>query len=169
MRSQLTSVLLIGLLLFVTGCSTQAAADGAVRAALADDDSSAVEAPSDETPSDEPSDELASDDGDDESGYDRPPPHDLEYDISEVYAQVCADCHGQLGAGDGPAGEGFAFDNPADRWTNGPTADGILKTLEDGIHDTAMRDFPQFKDVDRVALAEYILDLRYALDDGGDE
>ncbi len=92
-----------------------------------------------------------------------PPPHDRDYDIAEVYDAMCASCHGEEGDGEGIAQTGFAFDTPADQWTNRPSVDGILLTLEDGIHDTAMQDFPQFSDVDRVDLAQHILDLRHAL------
>ncbi len=92
----------------------------------------------------------------------QPPPYELEYDISEVYAVACVSCHGDKGDGDGAQQEGFGFDTPANEWTNGPTVDGILQTLEDGIHDSAMREFPQFTNQDRVELAEYIIDLRHA-------
>lgn len=146
--------------LVVAGCSTQPAADSS---------SSATDG--DEPPRDHESTPKATEADGQEDGavdpppYDKPPPPDREYDISEVYAQMCASCHGDRGEGDGVDDDGFAFDTPADEWTNSPTVGGILDTLEDGIHDTAMRDFPQFKDVDRVELAEYVIDLRHALDD----
>lgn len=95
------------------------------------------------------------------------PPYDREYDISEVYAEACVDCHGEDGDGDGTVEQGFSFGSESDEWTNGPTVDGILITLDDGIHDTAMQEFPQFLDDDRVELAEYVLELRYELTDGG--
>ena len=96
------------------------------------------------------------------SPYERPP-YDREYDASELFEAVCADCHGEAGDGDAPIEDPFSFGAPAQKWTNGPTVDGILITLEDGIHDTAMREFPEYKNVDREKLAEYILELRYAL------
>ena len=97
----------------------------------------------------------------------QPPPPDRRYDISEVYAEACVACHGERGGGDGTEEEGFSFDTPADEWTNGPTVDGILKTLDDGIHDTPMQQFEQFTNEDRIELAEYVIDLRHALK--GDE
>ncbi len=96
------------------------------------------------------------------SPYERAP-YDREYDASELFEAVCADCHGEAGDGDAPIEAPFSFATPAQEWTNGPTVDGILITLEDGIHDTAMREFPEYKNVDREKLADYILELRYAL------
>lgn len=93
----------------------------------------------------------------------QPPPPDRNYDISEVYATTCVDCHGHRGDGDGTENQGFNFAAPADEWTNGPTVDGILDTLDDGIHDSAMQRFPQFSTQDRIELAEYVIDLRYEL------
>ena len=45
----------------------------------------------------------------------------------------------------------------------GPTVDDIIITLEDDIHTSPMRAFPEYKDVDRLELAECVLDLRRAL------
>ncbi len=123
---------------------------------------SAVEE-SDGEESDEAAESAA--EADHRAAYDKPPPYDREYDISEVFNKMCAGCHGEAGDGDGPDGNGLAYDTPADEWNNGPTIDGILLTLEDGVHGTAMRDFPEFKNVDREKLAEYVLDLRQALID----
>ena len=145
--------------LVIAGCSTQTPADTS-SPAPDDEPSQGTESPPEVSEKDE--DEK---DDVDPLPYDKPAPPDREYDISEVYAQMCASCHGKRGDGDGSAEDGFAFDSPADKWANGPTTHGILDTLEDGIHDTAMRDFPEFKDIDRVELAEYIIDLRHALDD----
>ncbi len=150
-------------LLLAAGCSTPVADDASATTHVDDNDPPTNEEPLPQ--SEEDKTPLSPDTSDDElSDYDRPPPYDREYDISEVYAQMCASCHGEDGDGDGHLEAGFAFDSPKDQWSNGPTVSGILDTLEDGIHDTAMRDFPEFKDIDRVELAEYILDLRRALD-----
>lgn len=143
----------------IVGCTTPS--QGEARGGAGEDGSTAASKsalPESEDSSLEDESEV-----DEAAEYDKPPPYDLEYDISEVYEQMCAGCHGETGDGHGPEGEGRAFGAPADEWNNGPTVDGILATLEEGIHDTAMRDFPEFKDVDRVELAEYVLDLRHAL------
>lgn len=90
-------------------------------------------------------------------------PYDRSYDAADLYGAMCAACHGEDGDGNAPIPDAFSFATTAALWTNGPTVDGILLTLEDGIHHSAMRSFPEYQDFDRVALAEYILDLRRAL------
>lgn len=90
-------------------------------------------------------------------------PYDRHYDASELFDAVCAGCHGVDGDGDAPIDDAFSFATPADEWTHSPTVDGILMTLDDGVHDTAMREFPEYKDLDRQLLAEYVLELRHAL------
>lgn len=88
-------------------------------------------------------------------------PYDRAYDVSELYEAVCADCHGV--DGDVRQAGGFWYGAPAQAWTNGPTVDGVLVTLEEGIHASAMRSFPEYNDADRVELGEYVLDLRRGL------
>ncbi len=119
--------------------------------------------PADDTPEDidRADDPIADDDYPEE--LDTPPPHDRHYDVAQIYDAICASCHGDDGDGQGLTEEGFAFDAPEEEWTNSPSVDGILRTLEDGIHDTAMQQFPEFADADRVQLAEHVLDLRHAL------
>ena len=113
--------------------------------------------------------ERISDEPEIDEDYERPPPYDQQYDVSELYGAVCVDCHGEQGDGAGYLEDGFSFASPAEEWSNGPHVDGILRTLEDGIHETAMRDFPQYKDSDRIELAEYILDLRRALNSADED
>ena len=84
-------------------------------------------------------------------------------DGSEVYGLICVSCHGKSGDGRGLEIQLFSFGAPEEEWSNEPTVDGILRTLEDGIHDSSMRAFPEYRDVDRVKLAEYVLELREAL------
>ena len=104
-------------------------------------------------------------DGDEEAidEYYERRPYDEHYDIGEVYEAVCVDCHGMRGDGVGVLAGGFSFGAPEEEWNNGPTVDGILQTLEDGIHESAMREFPEFPDADRLELADYILELRELL------
>ncbi|MFP4600190.1 MAG: c-type cytochrome [Persicimonas sp.] len=149
----------------IIGCSTSSGAD-APSSTVEDEPPAAEESAAEESAVEE-SDEAAENasEADYPAAYDKPPPYDRDYDISEVFNKMCAGCHGEAGDGDGPDGNGLAYDTPADEWNNGPTIDGILLTLEDGVHGTAMRDFPEFKNVDREKLAEYVLDLRQALID----
>ena len=81
----------------------------------------------------------------------------------EVYERVCVTCHGKTGDGKGLGQQLFGFDTPANEWKNGPSVDGILITLEAGIHDTSMKAFPDYGDVERRAVAEYVLLLRAQL------
>ena len=146
-------ILWVAAIVVITGCSTGSAAESesdAESVEQSEQDEAGVELP------DEPA-------LDEEAPPDHPPPYDRQYDIAEVYDEACASCHGDDGDGQGYDEVTFSYATPADEWTNGPTVDGILDTLEDGIHDSAMQEFPQFKDADRVELAEYVIDLRYAL------
>lgn len=81
-------------------------------------------------------------------------------DGEELYGRVCITCHGPRGDGTGLEQELFSFGSPTDQWTNGPTVDGILTTLGEGVHDTSMQAFPEFGDVERRAIAAYVLELR---------
>ncbi len=129
-----------------------------------------LESPDEPETLDEPEthDEPVLAEDDDDARYDEPfdrNPDDIQYDSSEVYSRVCVTCHGKKGDGRGLEIELFSFGSPEEEWSNGPTVDGILLTLEDGVHDSSMRAFPDLSDADRIALAEYILELRAALQD----
>lgn len=141
-------------LLSLTGCSAQATADTAPRS---DSDApvETAEADGEQAPHVEDPAELPP--------HEQPPPRDRQYDISEVYQEGCVSCHGERGDGQGTEQEAFSFDTPATEWTNDPSIDGILQTLEYGIHDTAMQQFPRLTNDDRVALAQYVLELRLEL------
>lgn len=91
----------------------------------------------------------------------RPEPPKLEPSRgAQVYKQVCVTCHGRTGDGRSLDQELFGFDAPADQWTNGPTLEGILQTLDEGIHDSSMTSFADYQEEDREAVARYVLELR---------
>jgi cytochrome c oxidase cbb3-type subunit II len=56
---------------------------------------------------------------------------------SRVYAAHCAQCHGESGAGDGPAAEQFSIAPPNFR-TQQPSLDASLRALRDGVDGTPM-------------------------------
>jgi mono/diheme cytochrome c family protein len=107
-----------------------------------------------------------------------------------LYASACASCHGETGAGDGPAGVAI---NPPPKnlrvnegWKNGPSMSQLYKTLEEGIPGTAMISYNYMPPEDRVALSHYMrqnfipnppavtqneiqdMDQTYALSGGGE-
>lgn len=91
----------------------------------------------------------------------RPEPPKVEPNRgAQVYKQVCVTCHGRTGDGRGLEQELFGFDAPANQWTNGPTLEGILQTLDEGIHDSSMTSFADYREEDREAVARYVLELR---------
>ncbi|HEX6993688.1 MAG TPA: cytochrome c/FTR1 family iron permease [Gammaproteobacteria bacterium] len=77
----------------------------------------------------------------------------------ELYAMWCAHCHGETGAGDGPAGQGLEpaptdFTDPArarDR-----SLYGLYNTITLGVEGTGMTPFPQLTAEQRWALAFYV-------------
>lgn len=79
----------------------------------------------------------------------------------EVYAQNCASCHGDEGAGDGPAAGAL---NPAPRnftvtdveWTNGSSQLAIYNTLQNGIEGTSMASYANLPDEELWALVHYV-------------
>lgn len=78
----------------------------------------------------------------------------------ELYKTNCASCHGEQGAGNGPAG---ATLNPPPRnftvltgWTNGPSVDQMYKTLHDGITARGMASFSNIPPAERFALIHYV-------------
>jgi mono/diheme cytochrome c family protein len=81
----------------------------------------------------------------------------------EAFEANCASCHGNLGAGDGPAAAALNpkprnFKAATSEWKNGKTKEGILKTLKEGIAGGPMVAYPHLEDVHE-ALAEYVLEL----------
>lgn len=79
-----------------------------------------------------------------------------------LYQASCASCHGEEGAGAGPAAIGL---NPApknftvaDNWKKGSKISGIYTTLEEGIPGTSMIAYDFMTPEERFALAHYIRD-----------
>jgi mono/diheme cytochrome c family protein len=77
-----------------------------------------------------------------------------------LFAQNCATCHGEKGAGDGPAA---AATNPKPRnfaiqagWKNGSTLTGIYKTLGAGIPGSSMAAFDTLTPKDRMSLVHIV-------------
>ena len=77
-----------------------------------------------------------------------------------LYKINCASCHGETGAGGGPASVGM---NPAPRnftskdgWKNGTKISGIYSTLQEGISGTSMIAYDFLKPQEKFALAHYI-------------
>ncbi len=78
----------------------------------------------------------------------------------EVFRTTCASCHGETGAGDGPAGLVL---NPRPRnfhaaagWTNGARIADIYRTLQDGIVKNGMASYGYLPPADRFALIHLI-------------
>lgn len=77
-----------------------------------------------------------------------------------LYKINCASCHGETGAGGGPASVGM---NPAPRnftskdgWKNGTKLSGIYSTLKEGIAGSSMISYDFLKPQEKFALAHYI-------------
>ncbi|MBS4033722.1 MAG: c-type cytochrome [Ignavibacterium sp.] len=78
----------------------------------------------------------------------------------KLYKANCSSCHGENGAGGGPAAMGL---NPAPKnftdnqnWKNGATLSGIYTTLEEGIAGGAMLAYDYLLPVEKISLAHYI-------------
>ena len=78
----------------------------------------------------------------------------------QLYASNCVSCHGETGEGNGPAGASL---NPPprnfknmDNWKNGPTLEGLYKTLQEGIPNTGMASFANLLPEQRLALIFYV-------------
>lgn len=77
-----------------------------------------------------------------------------------LYKSNCASCHGETGAGGGPASAGL---NPAPRnftspdgWKNGAKLSQIYTTLQEGISGSAMVSYDYLLPEQKFALAHYI-------------
>lgn len=80
-----------------------------------------------------------------------------------LFEKNCAQCHGPLGRGDGPAASTM---NPKPRdfansagWKNGPHIPGIYKTISEGIRGTSMSSFDYISRRDRMALVHFVQSL----------
>jgi len=78
----------------------------------------------------------------------------------ETFQKLCVSCHGENGAGIGPASTGL---NPAprnftsgDNWKNGSSITGIFTTLQEGFANSAMVAYDYLTTNEKFALAHYI-------------
>ena len=83
----------------------------------------------------------------------------------DLYDQNCASCHGETGAGDGPAGASLNpkprnYKAPAADWKNGADLAGVTKTLKEGIPGTGMVAYGHLGDDNLKLIAEYVLTLK---------
>lgn len=81
-----------------------------------------------------------------------------------LYAQLCADCHGRTGAGDGPAGVGA--DPPPIDFTDRTRADersvfALYQVIRQGLEGTTMPSYANLPDEDAWALATYVGAIAY--------
>lgn len=82
----------------------------------------------------------------------------------ELYAQLCASCHGDEGRGDGPAGAGL--DPPPIDFTDRERADersvfALYQVIEQGLEGTAMTSYRGLPGADLWALATYVGAMAY--------
>lgn len=81
----------------------------------------------------------------------------------KAFVTNCATCHGDKGAGDGPAAAAL---NPkprnfvTDAFKAGDTAEVIFETTSKGLKGTAMPGFAFIPEEDRWAISHYIVSLR---------
>jgi mono/diheme cytochrome c family protein len=80
-----------------------------------------------------------------------------------LFGPNCASCHGESGAGDGPAAGGMSpkprnLASP-DGWKNGSTLAGTYRTLTEGIRGSSMSSFDTLTPKDRMALVHYVRSL----------
>jgi mono/diheme cytochrome c family protein len=80
-----------------------------------------------------------------------------------LFTANCAQCHGEMGQGNGPAA---ATMNPpprnftsADGWKNGHDLPAIFKTISNGLPGSSMASFDYVSRKDRMALAHYVQSL----------
>lgn len=83
---------------------------------------------------------------------------------ARLYAQHCASCHGDSGAGDGPAGEGL--DPEPIAFTEAERADArslaaLYQVITQGVEGTSMVSYEHLSEADRWALAFYSGILSY--------
>ncbi len=78
----------------------------------------------------------------------------------KLFKTNCASCHGENGAGGGPASAGL---NPAprnftskDNWKNGTKLSNIYQTLQEGLAPSAMASYNYLLPIQKFSLAHYI-------------
>jgi mono/diheme cytochrome c family protein len=91
--------------------------------------------------------------------YEKPDANTIETG-KQLYASNCSSCHGETGDGKGPAGASL---NPPPRnftsmenWKNGPTIEGMYKTLIEGIPNTGMAAFSNLPAKQRLDIISYL-------------
>lgn len=82
----------------------------------------------------------------------------------ELFSQNCASCHGEKGAGDGPAAQALNpkprnYTDPASEWKNGNDEKGILKTLNEGIPGSPMVEYKRLGADNLTLIAKYVVHL----------
>jgi high-affinity iron transporter len=83
----------------------------------------------------------------------------------DLYERNCAQCHGVLGAGDGPLAS--SLNPPPTNFTDGNATGGlspfkVYNTMSFGIEGTAMPSFKNFSEDDKWDVAFYVLSLRFS-------
>ncbi|MER3446358.1 MAG: hypothetical protein C4291_05685 [Candidatus Dadabacteria bacterium] len=81
-----------------------------------------------------------------------------------LYEKDCAECHGIIGAGNGPSASGLS--SPPIDFTNGGNMGGlspfkIFNAMTFGIANTDMPEFPTLSDNDKWNIAFYVFSLRF--------
>lgn len=79
----------------------------------------------------------------------------------ELFTQNCTSCHGEKGAGDGPAAASLNpkprnYKAPAAEWKNGNSVAGITKTLKEGIKGSSMVSYSHLGPEGIDAVAKYV-------------
>jgi mono/diheme cytochrome c family protein len=83
-------------------------------------------------------------------------PRDIVDLGGQVYTARCAQCHGEKGAGDGPAADQFPI-APSDFQTQRPSFDASLRALRDGVEATPMAPWTtQLSEAELSAVAYYV-------------
>lgn len=89
-----------------------------------------------------------------------------------LFRDTCAKCHGERGAGDGPQALELAIKPrslTAPEVMEEMSPVRVFNTLTDGVGDASMPAFDLLAARDRWALASFVMTLRFAGPDGGDE
>lgn len=88
------------------------------------------------------------------------PTTELLAEGENLYKNNCLSCHGETGAGDGPASVGM---NPVPKnltskgeWKNGHSIYGIYKTLQEGVPGSSMISYEFLKPQEKFAIIHYI-------------
>lgn len=84
---------------------------------------------------------------------------------AELYAQQCVSCHGEKGAGDGPAAAALTppprdfVGGAREDYTNSPSPLGVFNTLQQGIEGTSMASYSNLSEDELWALTHYVLGM----------